>query len=166
MNPQLDYYLVSGSRWTFEDKPVTDWLQSFLDGTVLNPFAGETQLPYPEEIRNDIDESRPAEYHMDAMEFIQTFGDRSAGTVVHDPPWSDYQSEDKYAGYNPENVAALKREYNRVLKPGGYVVQFGYTTTCMPGELEYERPNVAVFQPYGPRKAFLGTADRKRQRLV
>lgn len=54
-------------RWTFQTKKVRDALLPYLDGRVLNAFAGKTHLAEYKrgitEIRNDINPERDADYH-------------------------------------------------------------------------------------------------------
>lgn len=38
--------------------------------------------------------------------------------------------------------AVTKRQFDKLLAPGGRVIQFGFTTTCMPTSLGYERDEV------------------------
>jgi hypothetical protein len=51
--------------------------------------------------------------------------------------------------------------FHQLLKPGGKVIQFGYTTTNMPGQLGYSREAIAVFNTLGPMHDILGTVDRR-----
>lgn len=166
MNPKISYYLVGGSRWTFQDEEPRKFAQKSIEGKTLNPFAGQTQLKHDGQIiRNDLAPDIDAEYNLDALKFVQQFDDESIDSVIHDPPWSAYQSETKYDLAHPENLTELKEEYHRVLKPGGVVVQFGYSSSCMPARLEYEREAVELYAPHGLRKDFIGVRDRKRPRL-
>jgi hypothetical protein len=167
MNPQMEYHTVSGSKWTFEDDPVKQYVESRLSGRVFNPCCGQTQLSHEDEIvRNDLNTSVSADLHHDIHDAIAALKSRSFGTIVFDPPWSGFQSNDKYQGGHVNWTRDIKEGFNRILKAQGRVINIGYSTVCMPGELEYEREEVAVFQPYGRRKAFQVTVERKRNRLL
>jgi hypothetical protein len=165
MNPQMEYHTVSGNKWTLEDKPVMEWVRSHIEGRVYNPCCGKTELDGIAEIRNDIDTSVPADTHLDIHESLKLQEDKSYTTILFDPPWSGFQSGDKYDGGEVNWTKDIKEEFNRILKPRGRLIQIGYSTVAMPGRLEYDRTHVAVFQPYGRRKAFYGTLDVKRPRL-
>lgn len=163
---EMAFYDVGGSRWTFEDKPVRDWTLSFCKGRVLNVTAGQTKMGYDGDIvRNDIDEDAPADTHLEAHDLPDEFGANSFNTIVFDPPWSGFQSGDKYDGGDVNWTRELKNGFDTMLQRRGRVIQLGYSATNMPKELGYRRDAVAVFQPYGRRKAFIGTVCEKRPQL-
>jgi len=65
-------------------------------------------------------------------------------------------------------AALAKRQFDLLLRPGGRVIQFGFTTTCMPIEIEreggtvrYRREAVAIFNTLGRMNDYLGTMDVK-----
>lgn len=39
-NTKTELHTVSGSKWTFEDDPVRNWVENRLQGRVLNACAG------------------------------------------------------------------------------------------------------------------------------
>jgi hypothetical protein len=162
----MEYHTARGHRWTFRDPAPKEVAERYLEGETLNPFAGEVELDHTGQVhRNDIDPDRNAEYHMDAVEFVRRYEPSSIGSIVHDPPWSEHQAESTYSQNELGNIQELVEEYHRVLVDGGRVIHLGYTTTCMPGRLEYDREAVHVVQPFGRRNAYLITVDRKRPRL-
>ena len=166
MKPDMEYHTVQGNKYTFEDKPVQDFVVSHLSGRVLNTCSGKTQLQYDGEIkRNDIDTDMPADTHLDVHELPDEYGKDSFDTIVFDPPWSGFQSNDKYDGGDVNWTKEIKEGFDRMIRPNGSVIQIGYSTVCMPGRLEYERVAVSVFQPYGRRKAFYATVDTKNPQL-
>lgn len=131
-------------------------------GRVLNVCAGKTRLAHDHEIvRNDIDEDRDADLHVDVCEIVDHFPAESFDTIVYDPPFSDYQSNSKYEGMNVGNETIAKRQFDLLLRPGGRVIQFGYTTTCMPNEFGYHRSSVAVWNTLGRMNDYLSAVDEK-----
>jgi len=161
----MSYFVTKPSRWTFEDDKIRQWLYRHLDGRVLNACAGKTQLEHNDEIiRNDINPERSADTHYDVCEIGSHFPAGSFRTIVFDPPFNAAQADEKYDGFNianAEKMAKVKRQFHELLKPGGKVIQFGYTTTCIPGELGYSREAVAVFNTLGNQYDYLGTVDRR-----
>lgn len=93
------------SKWTFESDEIRKWVESrFEPGeTILNACAGKTKLDAPENcriIRNDINEDRDADYHVDVAELasIPELQKESIDRIIFDPPWSVYQSNYTYHG--------------------------------------------------------------------
>jgi len=161
---QMSYHICKPSRWTFKNDKIRRWLMQFVDGRTLNACAGKTELEHPSVVRNDLNPDRSADTHNDVVEIADYFDSASFDTIIYDPPFSDYQSEDKYDGLHissAEDRAKVKRQFHDLLKPAGRVIQFGYTTTCMPGELGYSREAVAIFNTLGMMHDVLGTVDRR-----
>ena len=57
--------------------------------------------------------------------------------------------------------ALAKQQFHALLRPGGRVIQFGYTTTCMPNEFGYHRCSVAVWNTLGRMNDYLRVVDEK-----
>jgi len=77
-------------KFTFKNKRIREWVESQVLGYTLNLFAGETKLNCVE-VRNDMREEMPADYHMDAFEFVKWWKDTNPNSlfdsVVLDPPY-------------------------------------------------------------------------------
>lgn len=173
----LSYYTVQPSKWTFQSDKIRGWVTAEDDGRawwrgrVLNACAGRTKLAeyvdvaasnhVTEIVRNDVDESIDADHHYDVCDIATHLDAHSFDTIVFDPPYSEYQANEHYDGQQVGRVAAAKRQFHRLLAPGGRVIQFGYTTTCMPRALRYERRAVAVFNTLGQQNDILGTVDER-----
>lgn len=158
----LSYWTVQPNRWTFQSKKIRRWVEQRLQGRVLNACAGKTKLAHDGEIvRNDIDEHRDADLHVDVCEIADHFEPESFDAVVYDPPFSQYQSNRSYDGAEVGDDALAKQQFDALLRPGGLVIQFGYSTTCMPMELGYERQDVAVWNTLGRMNDYLSVVDSK-----
>lgn len=72
-------------RYTFRIKPIKDFVEKESSGLVLNLFAGYTKLKL-NEIRNDLDVEALADYHLDAVEFVNSWKGKKFDTVILDPP--------------------------------------------------------------------------------
>ena len=157
----LSYYTVQPDRWTFQSAKIREWVESWCAGDVLNACAGKTHLEV-DAVRNDIDTDVDADHHVDVCEIADHFGPSCFDTIIYDPPFSQYQANRSYEGRNVGDDALAKRQFHELLRPGGRVIQLGYTTTCMPISLGYEREAVAVFNTLGRMNDYLGTVDRKQ----
>lgn len=157
----LQFFSVQPNKWTFKSTKIRGWCESYLKGRVLNACCGPTELQHDcEVVRNDVDEDIDADHHIDARNLSGHF-DHEFDTVVFDPPFSAYQANVTYNGKTTGYDTAMKREIDSVLRDGGRVIQFGYTTTCMPRYLGFDKTAVAVFQTLGRQNDILGTVDDK-----
>jgi hypothetical protein len=164
---EMGYFTVQPNRWTFAETKIRRWVEQRLRGRVLNACAGKTKLAHDHEIvRNDIDETRDADVHVDVCEISNHFPAESFDTILYDPPFSENQANRSYELEDGEavvagNDAVAKRQFDDLLRPGGRVIQFGYTTTCMPMSLGYERREVAVWNTLGRMNDYLSVVDEK-----
>jgi len=156
-------------RWTFQTKKVRDVLLTWLEGRVLNPFAGKTQLSeYKrgiEEVRNDLNPERDAEYHHDAVELGDVFEPASFDVIVLDPPFDQTQSDEHYDGLHARDMGDIRRKLAPLVKPGGRMVEFGWD---MWGASDYfdlwVREDKRFFRRAMPgRHPILMTVDKKAQ---
>jgi hypothetical protein len=158
----IKYYTVCPNKWTFQSEKIKTWCESHLEGRVLNACAGKTTLDHSDEIvRNDLDETIPADSHVDVIRLTERYDPNTFDTIVYDPPFSDFQANVSYGGRKVGKDSAAKREFDALLKANGKVIQFGFTTTCMPGEFDYKRREVAIFNTLGRMNDWLGTVDQR-----
>lgn len=158
----IKYYSVQPNRWTFQSDKIRQWVESHLQGRVLNACAGKTELEHSGEIiRNDLNPERDADYHYDVVEIAEYFEPNSFDTVVFDPPFSEKQAGSSYDGVQVAEIGRAMRQFDELLRANGVVIQMGFTTTCMPGEMDYERQEVAIFNTLGRMNDWLGTVDKR-----
>ena len=164
---KMSYHTVSPNRWTFQSKKIRRWVEERLSGRVLNACAGKTKLAHDDEIvRNDLDTDRDADLHVDVCEITDHLDAGSIDTIVYDPPFSENQANQSYELEDGEAVVAgrdalAKREFDELLAPGGRVIQFGFSTTCMPAAMDYDRREVAVWNTLGRCNDYLSVVDKK-----
>jgi len=160
---RVEFYSVQPNKWTFQSPKIREWVERELHGRVLNVCCGPTKLSHDDEIvRSDIDEDREADLHVDAREISDHVADKF-DTIVFDPPFSAYQAQTTYNGETTGYDTAMKKELHKVVSAGGRVIQFGYTTTCMPRSLGYDKEAAAIFQTLGRQNDILATVDRQFQ---
>jgi len=158
----IRYYTVQPNRWTFQSNKIRQWVERHLHGRVLNACAGKTHLSHGGEIvRNDYNPEREADYHYDVVEIAEHFDPNTFDCVVFDPPFSAEQADSSYDGVQVAEIGQAMRQFDQLLREGGTVVQMGFTTTCMPGEMDYKRQEVAIFNTLGRMNDWLGTVDKR-----
>jgi len=158
----IKYYSVQPNRWTFECDKIRHWVESHLHGDVLNACAGKTKLEHDGDIhRNDINPERDADTHFDVLKLTEHIEPNSFDVIVHDPPFSKNQADSTYDGIQPADEAQAMREFDQLLRQGGKVIKFGFSTTCMPGSMDYTRQEVAIFNTLGRMNDWLGTVDKR-----
>jgi hypothetical protein len=172
---------------TFESDEIREWVENQLSGRVLNACCGHSKLQHSGEIvRNDIDESIDAQYHVDVVQLAAELEPESFKTVVFDPPWTLYQANMRYDGNHvrkdgseidatdlPQPIRRDKTQagharlakdgFDHLLKKGGKVIQLSYNGTCMPQRLGYDRKRRVMFDPLGEGKTLIGSTDEKVQ---
>jgi hypothetical protein len=118
------------NRYTFSNKRIRAWVEENCSGLVLNLFAGNTKLAV-DEIRNDIREDMVADFHKDALRFVNEWDGDKFDTVILDPPYSYRKSMEMYAGKISSPFNALKDAIVPILNDGGSVITFGYHSVSM-----------------------------------
>jgi len=158
----IKYYSVQPNRWTFQNDKIRKWVESHLQGRVLNSCAGKTKLSHDGEIhRNDYNPDRDADTHFDVVEIAEHFEPNTFDCIVFDPPFSEKQADSSYDGVQVAEIGQAMRQFDQLLTANGTVIQMGFTTTCMPGELDYVRQEVAIFNTLGRMNDWLGTVDKR-----
>lgn len=126
-------------RYTFEMPRLFAWtVQNCKPTEVLNLFAGETIL-FPkgksefQETRVDLNEDVPADYHMDAYEFVLMAKEKGwkYDTVIFDPPYNLRKSREKYLGVFTSELRKIKTILPSIINPGGVVLSYGYDSVGM-----------------------------------
>ncbi len=146
----FEYIKTPLHRYTFEMKPMRDFVERHSSGKVLNLFAGKTLLAL-DEVRNDIDPDMPADYHNDALCCVEsmTQAEMKFDTIILDPPYSYRKSMEMYGGRKMSRFNALKDALPAILNLGGKVITFGYNTATMGSSRGFSLETVAVFSHGG-----------------
>lgn len=172
------------SKDTFNIKPINellteiigdDRLDMFQDNVdkanqvIVDPFCGYS--PFKSLCTsNDINPMIPADYHDDALSFLQTIVDDTADIVLFDPPYSVRQVSEHYkaAGrtVNMETTQArfwgdLKKEIARITKKDGIVVSFGWNSGGIGKTLGFEIQRILLVAHGGPHNDTIVTVEKK-----
>src|SRR4030066_436102 len=81
---------------TFSVKPIGDLVRRYLHGVSVDPFARDCRLAT---YTNDLNPQTTAQYHMDAVEFLEKLVGEGvkADVVIFDPPSPPRQTSECYA---------------------------------------------------------------------
>ena len=147
------------NKWTFSIKPIEELLIEEVESeeSWCDPFCGEYT---PATVRNDLNPKIPAEYHMDAHDFLKSQKTNSFDGVLLDPPYSLRQISEHYkaagikctgwhtsAGWG----STLKDEAARIIKHGGKAICFGWSSMGL-GKSRGFRMDRILLVPHGGSK--------------
>lgn len=120
---------------TFDIKPIRELIEKYkTKGVVIDPFANKNKIAYT---TNDLDPQYNTDYHLDALDFLKLFGDKSVDMVLYDPPYSPRQVSECYKSLgqtvNMKTTQASywsnqKKEIGRIVKENGIVVTCGWNS--------------------------------------
>lgn len=125
---------------TFQCKPIGQFVRRHLRGVSVDPYARNTKLAT---YRNDLNPNTCAEYHMEAVEFVQMLVDKEvkADTIIFDPPYSPTQLKRSYDDIGRKMTkedslggvtrAKLRKLVGKLLNPDGVVLSFGWNSVGM-----------------------------------
>jgi hypothetical protein len=158
----FEYLNQPPKRYTFEMPKLRVWLESQCKGKVLNLFAGTTKLAV-DEIRNDIDQNVPADYHMDSYEFVLMAikNGWKFDTIVLDPPYNMRKSREKYEGRWIGSFTKIKNLIPQLCADNAIVITFGYDTTGMSKSRGFEKIGICLICHNGDHHDTLCVVERK-----
>lgn len=155
---------------TFSIPPIGAFVQRYLRGTSVDPFArNKTWATFT----NDLDPNTDAHFHVDAEEFLRALYDAGvqADAVLFDPPYSPRQIAEVYKSIGMEvgmketqNAALYKRVrdvVDPIVKPGGIVLSFGWSSNGMGRTRGYEIEEIMLVAHGGGHNDTICMAERK-----
>ncbi len=148
------------NKYTFSAKSIKEWVESNCGGITLNLFAGKTLLDIYE-VRNDIRESMPAHYHLDAFEFINAYKGIKFDTVILDPPYSYRKSMEMYEGAKISSFCRIKDELYKITKESNKVITLGYHSISMGQKRGYEIESLCLVSHGGAIHDTIITVENK-----
>jgi hypothetical protein len=135
---------------TFAIKPIAQLLKRYLKegDIVIDPFARNSQIGT---LTNDLNPNTKAHYHLPAEEFCELLREKGivADAALYDPPYSPRQIKECYASIGlpvtqqdtqcAHLYAAVKDGLDRLLRPGGIAISFGWNSVGFGKKRGYER---------------------------
>lgn len=155
----FDYIKCPLNKYTFKIRKIRQWVENNCEGKTLNLFAGKTQLNI-NEVRNDLDETMVAEYHMDALRFIDIWKGEKFDTILLDPPYAIRKSMEMYNGNICSPFKQLKDAIPQILNDNGIVITFGYHSISMGIKRGFNVERIALFSHGGAIHDTIATKER------
>lgn len=164
----MSYAWAMPCKWTFEVPALRDVISKYKrpGQTWADPFAGFNS---PAEITNDLNPESPAQFHMEAVEFLKSLPGPIDG-VIFDPPYSLTQVARAYNDIGAEfdgsenptgGFPKAKDEIARLVRTGGYVLSYGWNTVGMGEKRGFEKIEVLVCCHGGNRNDTLVVVERR-----
>lgn len=144
--PAFTYMTQGPKKYTFQMPKLLQWTKQNCKGKTLNLFAGKTLLSGVDEVRVDLNKDMPADYYMDAYEFVLMA--RKNGwkydTVVFDPPYNLRKSREKYFGVYTSELRKIKTVLPDIINIGGRVISYGYDSVGLGKIRGFDKSHVCV----------------------
>ena len=123
---------------TFSIRPIKKLISKYIETDKVNidPFSNNSIFK-DVTITNDLDTQYDTDYHLDALDFLKVFKNKSVDLVLYDPPYSPRQVSEVYKKLgktvNMQTTQASywskqKKEIARITKKGGYVITCGWNS--------------------------------------
>ena len=125
---------------TFSVKRIGDFGRRYLHGVSVDPFARNSEMAT---YTNDMNPETTAQYHMDAIAFLEMLAEKSvvADVVLFDPPYSPRQISECYAAtgkkagmmdtQNAALYAKCRKAISKICKLNSLVLSFGWNSCGM-----------------------------------
>ena len=142
------------SKWTFSIETVAEILDEEIRGYSVDPFAGKSSNA---DLRNDLNKKSNAQFHLDALKFLNGLETGIADTVLYDGIYSPYQQKREYQemGLKLTNFqtssgypSKIKDEIKRICRIGGKVISFGWNSNGMGKKRGFKITRI-VLLPHG-----------------
>jgi hypothetical protein len=170
---KIDYCFALPNHKTFLIKPINNLLKKICyplnDKIIIDPFAN--RIHGFSTIYNDINPNNKVGNNLDAFEFIKSFEDESIDGILFDPPYSLRQLKECYQniGYSLTDYHTtsyfhdIKDEIFRILKPGGFVVSFGWNSNGMSKKSRFWKKELLIVHHGGVHNDTLALHEIKVQ---
>jgi len=159
---KFTYLEQSANSFTFEMPKLKAWVENQCEGKVLNLFAGKTLLAI-DEVRNDIDRDMPAQYHLDAEEFVKMAIEKGwkFNTIIIDPPYNWRKAKELYNGNYIGHYPILKDLLKEIINDNGLVITFGYDSVGMSASRGFKKIEICLICHNGDSKDTICLVERK-----
>lgn len=153
-------------KWTFQMPKLRGWVESRLEGSVLNLFGGVVRLTPPEGgmvVHNDIEPGllHDGDLNRDAYCLEQWMDHPGCfDTVIFDPPYSAHQAVVSYGTKKAQRVTHARDVVEYVLKPGGRVISLGFNSTGMSASRGFQKEHILMVNCGGSHNDYLIICER------
>jgi len=166
---RIEYAWAMPNKNTFDILPIKNLINEEMSyiGETIDPFAKDCKVA---KYTNDINPKAKADYHMDALKFLNTFQDNSLGGGYYDPVYTPRQLKECYDSIgqsltwldtSAKTWRLWKEAIARVIKPGGKVLSCGYTGYGLGNKLGFQLIRVLVVVHGGVHNATICTVEVK-----
>lgn len=155
---------------TFTIKPIGELVSRYTSGeskVIVDPFANNCKIGT---ITNDLNTNFDTDYHLDALDFLKVLPNESTDVVLYDPPYSLRQVKECYEGVGVTVTAEHTKsswrakhldEIQRILKPGGICLCFGWNTNGVGKTRGFKMIEILVVAHGGSKNDTLCTVEVK-----
>lgn len=154
---------------TFSILPIKELIHRYIseEMVVIDPFANESKIGT---ITNDLNTRFDTTYHLDALDFLKQITTESADVVLYDPPYSLRQVKECYEGFGVTVTAEHTKsswrakhldEIQRILKPGGVSICFGWNSNGVGKKRGFEIIEILLVAHGGSKNDTICTVERK-----
>lgn len=157
---KFTYLKTPLNRYTFSNRKIREWVERYAEEPVLNLFAGKTKLDL-REVRNDLDPTMNAEYHLDALEFCNIWKGATFGTVLLDAPYAYRKSMEMYNGVVSSPFNRIKNSILNILTENGIVITFGYHSVSMGKKRGFEQEHILLMSHGGAIHDTIAVIERR-----
>ncbi len=160
MDIKFTYLKTPLNKYTFKAPKIKQWVEQNVEDCVLNLFAGHVKLDCWE-VRNDLRKDMPADYHMDALEFVKSWKGEKFNTVLLDPPYAYRKSMEMYDGAIASPFNKLKDALVPILSSNGIVITFGYHSNVMGNKRGFKQEHILLMSHGGAIHDTIAVIERK-----
>jgi hypothetical protein len=157
---KFTYLKTSLNRYTFSNTKIRSWVEHYAEGRVLNLFAGKTLLNC-DEVRNDLDPTMNADYHLDALQFCNAWNGTKFNTVLLDPPFAYRKSMEMYNGVISSPFRRIKDSILDILTENGIVITFGYHSVVMGKRRGFKQEHILLLSHGGAIHDTIAVIERR-----
>lgn len=161
---EMERWFEVPKKWTFQMPKLRRWVESRLEGDVLNLFGGFTRLDHPggaSILYNDRNLDLEADYRRDSYNLLewQDAGGRF-GTVILDPPFTAYQAVRTYGITRAQEISHAREVALYALKPGGRIISIGYNSTGMSESRGFVKESIALVNTGASHNDYIALCER------
>jgi len=159
---------------TFSILPIKKLIQHYIESEkpkiIIDPFVKDSVFKNYCCKTNDLNPECEATHHLEALEFLKEFDDKSIDMILFDPPWTVRQISECYKNIGRQVhqsdtqssfYGTRKKEVTRIMKPGGIAICCGYNSGGIGKTNGFELLEVLLVPHGGPHHDSIVTVERR-----